>query len=184
MQSKTYIWLNHSLTYGYQHEPVVGKGCCYHPRGGEDWLVNNGMNVEKSGCIEIYDAAGYLKDNDLWGVGGVLVHELSHAYHNKYCAGGYQNGLVDEAYRAAMARGLYDKVPVHGKQGQNGPIKAYACANCMEFFAELSVAYMCVDDSCEYNKWFPHNRSQLLQHDEETFCVLDMLWNEPCLDNI
>jgi hypothetical protein len=41
-----------------------------------------------------------------------------------------------------MASQLYDCVPVHGTQGLKGPTKAYACANCMEFFAELSVAYL------------------------------------------
>ena len=41
-----------------------------------------------------------------------------------------------------MERKLYDCVPVHGKQGLRGGQKAYACYNCMEFFAELSVAFL------------------------------------------
>jgi hypothetical protein len=41
-----------------------------------------------------------------------------------------------------MSKKLYDSVAVHGPQGKDGPIKAYACANPMEFFAELSVAYL------------------------------------------
>lgn len=75
-----------------------------------------------------------------------------------------------------MAKGLYDCVPVHGKQGENGPTKAYACANCMEFFAELSVAFLWAADATEYNKWFPHNRAQLERHDPDTFAVLQSLW--------
>lgn len=78
-----------------------------------------------------------------------------------------------------MKNGLYDCVPVHGKQGLNGPTKAYACTNCMEFFAELSVAYHWnVDDKSEYNKWFPFNRAQLIDYDPETFFVLDNIWNQ------
>ena len=45
-----------------------------------------------------------------------------------------------------MAEHLYDCVPVHGSQGLNGGTKAYACYNCMEFFAELSVAFLWQND--------------------------------------
>ena len=77
-----------------------------------------------------------------------------------------------------MAEGLYSSVTVRGPQGEKGPIKAYACANCMEFWAELSVAYLCDDSSVEFNKWFPHNRAQLFTHDPHTFTVLQNLWQQ------
>ncbi len=111
-----------------------------------------------------------------------------------------------QGYMRAMHRGLYDLVSVHGPQGEAGPMKAYACTNPMEFFAELSVAYLwkqhslslestssfssatsssleVVDKSLpdtanEFNKWFPHNCCQLQQHDDDTFLLLDMLWSE------
>lgn len=77
-----------------------------------------------------------------------------------------------------MKKCLYDKVAVHGRQGANGPVKAYACANCMEFFAELSTAYMWKEDeSTEYNKWFPFNRYQLAQHDPHTYQVINKYWS-------
>jgi hypothetical protein len=76
-----------------------------------------------------------------------------------------------------MSARLYDAVPVHGPQGVNGPVKAYACANCMEFWAELSVAYLSGNTTEEYNKWYPYNRTQLSYHDESTCSVLDKLWN-------
>ena len=73
-----------------------------------------------------------------------------------------------QAYEDAMRLNLYDAVSVHGSQGLDGPIKAYACTNRMEYFAELSVAYHYhVDDLFEYNKWFPFNRCQLRSHDDE-----------------
>ena len=52
------------------------------------------MSIVKAGCIEIYDTAGYLRDCDYWGVGGVMVHELCHAYHNKHIAGGFNNERI------------------------------------------------------------------------------------------
>lgn len=83
-----------------------------------------------------------------------------------------------------MKTKLYDCVTVHGPQGvradgSRATAKAYACTNCMEFFAELSVAYhYCLDDRAEYNKWFPHNRCQLLAHDPASFAVLDKVWKQ------
>ena len=73
---------------------------------------------------------------------------------------------------------LYDCVAVHSKRRNGSPTKAYACTNAMEFWAELSTAYhFDGDETTEYNKWFPHNRFQLIQHDCETFFLLDKLWN-------
>jgi hypothetical protein len=142
------------------------------------------MSVEKAGCIEVYSAEGYLEDHarKLWGCGGLILHELSHAYHDKFCLDGYNNNDILSAFERAMSSHLYDKVAVHGRQGQNGPIRAYACTNCMEYWAELSVAYMwCEDDVHEFNKWFPFNRSQLKDHDRLAYEVLHRLWNDPVL---
>ena len=50
-----------------------------------------GMKVEKAGGIEIYCAQNYLKTRNNWGIGGLLLHEYSHAYHYKHCANGYKN---------------------------------------------------------------------------------------------
>ena len=50
-----------------------------------------GMKVEKAGGIEIYSAQNYLKTRNNWGIGGLLLHEYSHAYHYKHCANGYKN---------------------------------------------------------------------------------------------
>ena len=80
---------------------------------------------------------------------------------------------------------LYDSVPVHGPQGERGNAKAYACTNCMEFFAELSVAYFWSKDAnTEFNKWFPYNRSQLLHHDFDSFAVIDKFWRQYDTDTI
>lgn len=182
MLKSTVIWLNDSLTYGPLASPIEGVGCCYHPQLGSDWLRRMGMNTNKAGCIEMYSAAGYLDDHarGLWGAGGLVLHELSHAYHDKFCAEGYNNQDILTAFEKAMCNHLYDSVNVHGSQGRNGPIRAYACTNCMEYWAELSVAYLwCEDDVTEFNKWFPYNRRQLKEHDKDAFEVLHRLWNDP-----
>ncbi len=91
LQRDTHIYINKSLTYGTVRCPVVARGCCYHPLGGADWLKKNGLTVKKEGCVEIFNAEGYLNSNHHWGTGGVLVHEFSHVFHNKFCEDGYGN---------------------------------------------------------------------------------------------
>ena len=91
-----------------------------------------------------------------------------------------------KAYETAMEKKLYDCVPVHGPQGLKGGCKAYACYNCMEFFAELSVAFHWQKDALkgdvpytcdiEYNKWYPHNFMQLKSHDIDTCKILAKMW--------
>jgi hypothetical protein len=157
--------------------PINGIGACFHP--GKDWLVKMGFTEAKYGCVEMYDVAEHLASRHLWGVGGILVHEYSHAFHHKAMENGYDNADIVQMFDTAMQKGLYDSVAVHGRQGVNGPRRAYACSNCMEFFAELSVAYHWAQDSeTEYNKWFPFNRAQLKTHDTSTFEILDRIWGK------
>lgn len=200
LQKSTQLWINKSITYGTVANPQLGTSCTFHPVGGKLWLQNNGLTVEKEGCVEMFCADNYLKTRDHWGIGGLLLHEYSHAYHSHHCPGRFDCDEIKEAFNVAMSRKLYDLVPVHGPQGSLHNIKqisiwmgdaaeksgnkeldnttemmrkcakAYACANCMEFFAELSVAYHWTKDQTnEYNKWFPFNRAQLEKHDPGTY---------------
>ena len=74
-----------------------------------------------------------------------------------------------------MEEGLYDSVRVRGPQGPMA--RAYACTNQMEYFAELSVAFLGgLDDDEEHNKWYPFNRSQLREHDPRAFAMLCRMW--------
>ena len=57
----------------------------------KDWLSKMGMRTDKAGGIEIYSAEEYIRTRTQWGVGGVLLHEYSHAYHYKHCINGYEN---------------------------------------------------------------------------------------------
>jgi hypothetical protein len=133
------------------------------------------MSERKQKCIEINDGLNYKKDLDLWGRGGLMLHELSHAYHHRMLPDGYDNKEILACYKQAMKEGLYDKVKVHGTQGPEA--KAYACTNDKEYFAELSTAFLGgKDKNKEYNKWFPFNRSQLQKHDPRAYNLLCRLW--------
>jgi hypothetical protein len=178
LQRDMAFWLNASMCYGPKSNPVNATSCTYHEIHGQEWLRRNGLSELKAGCVEIFSAKEYLKTRDHWGIGGLLLHELMHCVHDHYAEGRYDCKLIRDAYQRAMHAKLYDAVGVHGPQGKDGKrVKAYACANCMEFFAELSVAYLWdVDTETEYNKWFPHNRYQLREHDVDTFNSLHTFW--------
>ncbi len=180
LRSNTPIYINRSQCYGPAACPTVGRGMCFHP--GSDWLIECGMNPKKGDCVEMYDAAGYLDDCCLWGCGGVLIHELSHAYHHKYPENGFENADILKCYEQAMKDKLYECVRVHGTQGPTA--KAYACENQMEYFAELSAAFLGgVDPKEEFNKWYPFNRKQIKEHDPRAYALLQRIWKVNCEDD-
>eukprot|EP00316_Scyphosphaera_apsteinii_P023606 CAMPEP_0119316806 /NCGR_PEP_ID=MMETSP1333-20130426/40944_1 /TAXON_ID=418940 /ORGANISM="Scyphosphaera apsteinii, Strain RCC1455" /LENGTH=333 /DNA_ID=CAMNT_0007322555 /DNA_START=111 /DNA_END=1109 /DNA_ORIENTATION=- len=150
-------------------------GNCYHPCGAGRWLAAHGRRLDMAGGIELGNPEVFQTDRHLWGDGGLLLHELCHAYHDTQLEGGYNCAAWCANFDRAMRNGSYDAVAVHGPQGAAGPVRAYACTDAMEFWAELSVAFLCRDGS-EYNKWFPHNYNQLAAHDPESCDLLHQLW--------
>ena len=42
-----------------------------------------GMNPAKAGGVEMYTPADYLESRGHWGDGGVILHELCHAFHDR-----------------------------------------------------------------------------------------------------
>jgi hypothetical protein len=179
LQTNTPIYINHSLKYGSKACPVNGKGLCFHP--GKSWLCDNGMSSEKCECIELYNACDYMEDSSQWGPGGVFLHELSHAFHWKMTKGGYQNKDILHCYNLAMKDGLYDCVSVHTRDGMTKQERAYACTDQMEYFAELSTAFLGgLNEKEEYNKWFPFCKSQIKEHDPRAYKLLQRIWKVDC----
>lgn len=177
LKRSTPIWINKCQKYGPKCAPVQARGACFHP--GSDWLVENGMSSTKCGGVELYEAGKYLEDHSLWQEGGVMLHELSHAWHNKFTTDGYSNPEIKECYERGMEEKLYDSVKVHNHEGGTDECKAYAATDPMEYFAELSVAFLGgvgADKDLEYNKWYPFNRQQLKDHDPRAFNMLQKMW--------
>jgi hypothetical protein len=175
LQKNTRVYINKNLQWGPEVCPINGRGLCFHPEG--KWLEENFMTPEKAECVEIYCAKEYKEDCKLWGRAGVLVHEFSHAYHHFMCEGGYDNPDIKECYDLAMKERLYDWVRVKGPQGPMA--KAYACNNCMEYFAELSAAFLGQPDEHSdehFNKWYPFNRRQIREHDPRAYELLKKIW--------
>ena len=196
------VWVNRSISWGPSDAPVRGRNCCYHP--GREWLVRNGLAAEKHMCVEINDGPSYRETRGLWGPGGLILHELSHAYHHSMLPDGYDNAEIRNCYDRAMEEGLYESAAYHtgvvpntgeeeerekGSSGGGGgggggntswtktTKRAYASTNAMEYFAELSVAFLGgLDETREFNKWYPFNRRQLKDHDPRAHDLLSRLW--------
>ena len=176
LQKDTPFYFNSSLLYGYEESPLEGAHATYHPRGSLRWLQEHGLSENHEGSIEIMNTEHYIRDRVCWGPGGLLLHELSHCMHDKHLPGGYNNESLRAMYNEAMNKGLYDKVRSRRPDGTYAELqKGYCCTDPMEFFAETSVAYL-FEGASEFNKWYPHSRSQLKTHDEDTFKVLEKVW--------
>jgi hypothetical protein len=185
LQCNTPLYINHSLEYGPILCPQRASGMCFHPH--TDWLQQNGLHRQKVECVELYRLSEYMKERDgYWQPGGLLLHEYSHAYHFKMLPNGYDNLEVLQCYQHAMDHKLYDAVEYHKADGRKHAKKAraYACTDAMEYFAELSVAFLGgTDDAVEFNKWFPFNRAQLRRHDPRAYELLKRVWKMQHIDD-
>ena len=178
LKFNTPLYINKYFRYGPKLCPQRASGMCFHPH--TDWLIQNGLHRQKVECVELYNLQEYMEERKgLWQPGGLLLHEFSHAYHYKMLPKGYSNDSVKQCYQQAMKEKLYDAVEYHKLDGSKHAKKtrAYACTDPMEYFAELSVAFLGgKDESVEFNKWFPFNRAQLKKHDPRAYKMLQRVW--------
>ena len=149
------IWLERNEP----HHPCAA----YHP--GRDWLVEHGMNPDKTRCMEIANAATFLKwtHEQPW----MVLHELSHAYHDQFVPQGFDNADVRKCYAKAVQNGTYEAVPYINSKDKK---RAYALENEREYFAEASEALFGLND------YYPFNRRELESHDPELYKVMRDLW--------
>jgi hypothetical protein len=180
LRPNTPLWINTTkLRYGPKLVPSDGLGACFHPDA--NWLKENGLHRQKVEGVELYSFAEYMRERDtFWKPGGLLIHEFAHAYHWKRVKDGYENADIKRCWEAAMKDNLYDCVKVHDLEGNaTESRRAYACQDPMEYFAELSVAFLggCGSNKdAEFNKWFPFNRKQLREHDPRAYEMLKRVW--------
>jgi hypothetical protein len=140
------------------HHPCM----TYHPDAG--WLRQHGMNPDKACCVEIANARNFLT----WTLEQpwMVLHELSHGYHQQFLPGGHGNPEIKAAFERATQAGLYKTVlHIDGTERE-----AYAGTNPMEFFAESTEAFFGTND------FYPFVRSELKQHDPATYELLEKAW--------
>jgi hypothetical protein len=139
----------------------------YHPS--KDWLLQNGYIPEKAKSVEITNLKNFIDWTKL-NQPHILTHELSHAYMDQFLAKQEQES-IKSIYQQAISEGLYDSVE-YTPGGNMIKIKreAYAKTNELEYFAEISEAYLGKND------FYPYIKSELKKHDPRGYALLTTLW--------
>ena len=137
----------------------------YHPAA--QWLKDHGSDPQMAHGVEIANAKNFVSwtYEQPW----MVLHELSHSYHDQFLPDGFQNAEVKSVYSQDMASHKYDQV-LHwdGKQ-----TKAYAETNQMEFFAECTEAYF------GRNDFYPFVNAELKTFDPAAYKLMQDVWGAP-----
>ena len=137
------------------------NNCQYHPSA--KWLKANGYLPEKAKAIDIGSAERFLHETKTRQP-FVLLHELSHAYHDQHL--GYDHVGIMKAYQAAKDAGTYEQVLF-----SNGrKVRHYAMTNQMEYFAECTEAFFGMND------FYPFVRAELKEHDPAAYAIVKEVW--------
>ncbi len=137
----------------------------YHPSAG--WLKANGYSPDLEKCVHLPRAADVATIRNVREQPWVILHELSHAYHDQVL--GFDEPRIRELYDHYKESG-------HGEQTllYNGKrVKHYALTDHKEFFAEMTEAYFGSND------FFPFNRAELQEAEPEIYKVLKQVWETP-----
>ena len=94
----------------------------------------------------------------------VILHELSHAYHDQIL--GFDEPRIVRAYEQAMDRGDYKKVLLFNSEH----VKHYGATNHKEYFAEATEAYFYRND------FYPFVAAELKEHDRVMYDLLADIW--------
>ncbi|MGL6074233.1 MAG: DUF6797 domain-containing protein [Fimbriiglobus sp.] len=153
----------------YFNPEYKGKaaGAEYHPGAG--WLKENGRDPAMAQAVEFSNVRTF--EAETKRMPNFALHELAHAYHDRYLPKGFGNDQVQAAFIRAKEGGKYDKVERRfGSNKPNTIEKAYAMTNAMEYFAETTEAYFTKND------FYPFNREDLKKQDPDMVELLAKLW--------
>jgi hypothetical protein len=136
----------------------------YHPEA--DWLIEHGLDPRLVKHVHIPQAAELL-ERHMWAKHPyVVLHELAHAYHDQVLS--FDNQEIIDAYNAAKAKGIYDNVLLY----TGAHVRHYALTNHKEYFAEMSEAYLGVND------FYPFVRAELKECDPAMFAIMEKVWGK------
>jgi len=138
------------------------KRCQYHDDA--TWLRENGYLPEKASTVEIAKGEEFLN----WQARPVLtlLHELAHAYHDRVL--GWNDPRIVKAFEDYRKSGKGDKVVRdHGRVCRH-----YALSNHKEYFAEMTEAYLWVND------YYPFVYGELKDVDPGGAKLLEAIWGK------
>ena len=138
----------------------------YHPD--TTWLSENGRDPAMAKGVEFTNVRIFAAETRR--MPNFALHELAHAYHDRYLPEGHDNLAIKAAYEKAKAGGKYDRVERQDAEGHKRLDRAYALTNPMEYFAETTEAFF------SRNDFFPFTNKELKKHDPAMFELLGKLW--------
>jgi hypothetical protein len=139
----------------------------YHPSAG--WLREHGRNPQMAKGVEFTNIPEF--EAETIRMPNFSLHELAHAYHDRFLPNGFENAEIKAAYARAKASESYEKVERWNGNGRAKTVeRAYAMTNPMEYFAECTEAFF------SRNDFFPFTREELKRHDPEMYALLAKLW--------
>ena len=138
------------------------KAMQYHPDAG--WLKSHGYSEALAKCAHIPDATDFLSPFENHRMPWVVLHELSHAYHDQVL--GFEEPRVLAAWKKFRDSGKYKSVLT-----SPGPLREhYGLTNQKEFFAEMTECYFGSND------FYPFVTGELKQAEPELFALLQEIW--------
>lgn len=146
--------------------PEFGERAEYH--SGAGWLKDNGRDPAMGKCVEFTNVNSF--EADTRRMPNFALHELAHAYHDRFLTRGFQNPELKAAYEKAKASGKYDMVERVDSEGNKKMDRAYAMTNPMEYFAESTESFFVRND------FFPYTREEFEKHDPEMAVLIRKLW--------
>ncbi|MCA9166808.1 MAG: hypothetical protein KDB23_04040 [Planctomycetales bacterium] len=147
--------------------PKVAPRAEYHPN--VNWLRENHRNPHMAKSIEFTNVLNFAEEQDR--MPNFVLHELSHAFHDRVLPGGFANAELKAAYERGKRSGIYATVErYHGRGNGTTREQAYGMSNPMEYFAESSEAFF------GRNDFYPFTQGELLKHDPEMHALVGRLW--------
>ena len=155
---RTNIWVNSNYKYGPVEDPQELIHSAVHHD--VEWLVLARDNPEKVYGVEIYNCSEYQRSRLHWNGCGLILHELCHLIHQFVVPDGLSNESIRSMFTSSKLNGKYKQVYRRDWAGKDVECDmAYALINHKEFFAEMSVSFLCKAyedlsdelDICAYN---------------------------------
>ena len=134
----------------------------YHNDAG--WLRDNGYRENLAKCVHIPVAKNLMSTYDNHRMPLVILHELSHAYHDQVL--GFDEPRIKAAWKKFCDSGKYKSVltsPGHMHEH-------YGLTNQMEFFAEMTEAYFGSND------FYPFVAGELKKDEPEIYALMSEIW--------
>jgi hypothetical protein len=145
-----------------------GRGAEYH--GDRQWLQRHGIDAERRGAIEIFNATTFLTNKPWHPM--VMVHELTHRL--TYLADPKMQQAIGESWARLVKSGRGEKVAhILAPPGELRPA-GWVANGAGEYIAELAEAFW------GRNAAYPFVRDDLISFDRTSCDLVARLWATTC----